>query len=221
MHMDITFIHTAEVHVETFSALVNQYNAGKDNASITVKHVVNSELLERAVANGISTALTNEVEQLVLSHAKQSKLVVCSCSTLGSIVEAVTLNDGNKAIRIDRAMADVAVQAGQKILVLAALESTLLPTQQLMQSSQLKMATSNSIDYLVVTDSWSYFLAGKQQEYLQTIAEVIEDKQGSYDCIVLAQASMAGAIKHVKQAGPPILSSPEIGVESLMQSLVK
>ena len=78
MFTDITFIHTAEIHVETFAKLLA--NAKTD---FTVKHIVNSELLESAMVNGISESLENQVKQLVLDQAQQSQLVVCSCSTLG------------------------------------------------------------------------------------------------------------------------------------------
>lgn len=213
---DITFIHTGEMHVATFSALIENVDV-----DLSVNHLVNSDLLENAMNHGLSESLVNEIEQLVFEQAKQSQLVVCTCSTLGGIVEALQLEKGKEAIRIDRAMADIAVNIGKRILVLTALESTLSPTQELMQSSQLKMETHNIIDYCVVENSWQYFLTGDHNKYFQVIATAINEKQSDYDCIVLAQASMSGAVSLVSKKGPPVLSSPELGVKSMIKKLVK
>lgn len=216
MQTDITFLHTAQVHVQTFEQLVM-----RNNPDLKTRHIVESDLLENAITNGITPELESKIKALLVTHSQTSQLVVCSCSTLGGIAERTELTDGNFAIRIDRAMADLAVESGKNILVLAALESTLAPTATLMLSSQAKIYCKNRIDYCVVDNSWDFFLNGNTKQYLQRIADVIEEKQESYDCIVLAQASMAGAIKLIAEKRALILSSPEIGVKSLLKKLVK
>jgi len=212
--IDITFLHTGEVHVQTFSKLLETHAA-----NLNVKHIVNSQLLEDAMANGITDTLQTEVSTLLKNAAKMSKLVVCSCSTLGCIAENTVLENGDHALRIDRAMADLAVNSGVKILVLAALQSTVKPTAELMEASQKRQKTANAFDYCVVENSWQYFLNGQYEHYEQAIADIITQKQDGYDCIVLAQASMAGATKRVKEKRALILSSPEIGVKQLMTLL--
>lgn len=216
MQTDITFLHTAQVHVKTFSDLLL-----KQSTDFNVKHIVNVSLLEDAMKNGITGKLKSDVTRLIKTSAEDSKLVVCTCSTLGEIVEGVELHSGKLAIRIDRAMADLAVQSGTNILVLAALESTLIPTKSLMESSQAGQKTVNNIDYCVIENSWEYFLNGYFDKYLQSIATVIDAKQADYDCIVLAQASMAAATKLITKKRALILSSPSIGVESLVSKLVE
>jgi len=213
---DITFLHTADVHVKTFSNLLK-----KSKSTASVKHIVNTEILDCAVKSGITKQLENEVCELLITEALHSNIVVCTCSTLGGIAEKVAQHSGLNILRIDREMADIAVNSGKQILVLAALESTLQPTKRLMQSSQALQGTNNTIDYMVVEDSWDYFLAGQQHLYLSCIAAKIEKLQARYDCIVLAQASMAGAASLINKKGPLILSSPELGVDALLQKLVQ
>lgn len=216
MQTDITFLHTAQVHVQTFSDLLH-----KQSTEFNVKHIVNASLLEDAMQNGLTGKLKSDVTRIIKTSSENSKFVVCTCSTLGEIAEGIVLNNGKFAIRIDRAMADLAVQSANNILVLAALESTLTPTQSLMESSQKTQKTVNNIDYCVIDNSWGYFLNGQFNDYLQSIATVIESKQADYDCIVLAQASMAGATKLITKKRALILSSPSIGVESLVSQLVE
>jgi len=211
---DITFLHTGEVHVQTFSKLLE-----KHSPNLNVKHIVNSQFLEAAMANGITDTLQSEVSTLLKNAAQTSKLVVCSCSTLGCIAENTVFENGDHALRIDRAMADLAVNSGVKILVLAALQSTIKPTAELMEASQKSQKTANTFDYCVVENSWQYFLNSQYAHYEQAIADIITQKQSGYDCIVLAQASMAGATKRVKEKRALILSSPEIGVKHLIAQL--
>ncbi|PKG37613.1 hypothetical protein [Psychromonas sp. Urea-02u-13] len=235
---DITFLHTAEVHVATFSDLVTKHQPNHACLpTLSTEHIVNSTLLEEAMEKGITPELEVNIKTVCLNAAKDAQRVVCTCSTLGQVAEKIQLDNGSFVIRIDRAMADLAVMSGNRILVLAALKNTLVPTEALMRSSQKKQQTQQGIDYCVVENSWQYFLKGQQRAYLQTIADVIDDvianiaiadvtkpKQIKYDCIVLAQASMAGAIdliKEIKEKGPLILSSPEIGIEALLCKLAE
>lgn len=213
---DITFLHTDQVHVTTFTDLINSY-AG----SITINHIVKPQLLEAAIQNGITKKLTDSVEEILQQADRHSKLVVCSCSTLGSIAENTLLDSGQYALRIDRAMANIAVNEGQRILVLAALESTIPATSVLMKMSQQLQNVENEIDYYVIEDSWQYFLNGQYELYNKTIAEVIERKKMDYDCVLLAQASMVGATRLIKEKRPLIISSPECGVKDLIQRLIQ
>tara|TARA_R110001583_G_scaffold22377_3_gene83955 strand:+ start:142 stop:813 length:672 start_codon:yes stop_codon:yes gene_type:complete len=212
----ITFIHTAPVLVDVFSALIEKYQL-----NISAQHHLHSELLKKAIANGMSDELASQITDVCLSHSQDSDFVVCTCSSLGEVAENITLANGRKVIRIDRAMADLAVNSGNNILVLAALESTLTPTASVLTSSQKTKNIHNKIDYQVVEDCWSFFLAGQADKYHQAIADVIELKQDDYDCIVLAQASMSEASVLVKNNRALILSSPEIGIQSLAEQLIK
>jgi hypothetical protein len=210
----ITFIHTVDVLINVFSTLIE-----KHQLDINTEHIVHSELLKDAIDKGMTETLSNKIKDVFISHSIDSDWLVCTCSTLGEVAENITLANGNKVIRIDRAMADLAVNSGNNILVLAALESTLLPTASVLESSQKNHNTNNKIDYQVVENCWSYFLNGETDKYHQVIAKDIESKQNDYDCIVLAQASMSGATLLVNNKRALILSSPEIGIQTLVKQL--
>lgn len=214
--IDITFLHTDKVHINTFDLLVDSYGLGLD-----VNHIVHPELLQEAIHKGLTTNLKCRVQNLLEHAHKTSKRVVCTCSTLGQIVETVPLSGGDYAVRIDRAMANAAVKTGHKILVLAALESTIPVSKLLLESAQEQQRTVNHIDYHVIEKCWQYFIEGAQQKYLAHIASYISQHQSEYDCVILAQASMAGASQFLTDNGPPIISSPQIGVQTLIQELIK
>src|SRR5690348_13163813 len=126
---DIAFLHTSRAHVAAFDALL------KDVApQLTALHLVREDLLARAQAEGLDDPdLIAGVRSALQSAASQSRVVVCSCSTLGGLAEATRASV--PITRIDRAMADEAVQRGAPVLMVAALQSTLEPTAQLLRSS--------------------------------------------------------------------------------------
>ena len=62
-------------------------------------------------------------------------VVACTCSTIGGIAERTATGGAFTAQRIDRAMAERAVRAGPRVLIAAALESTLEPTTALILST--------------------------------------------------------------------------------------
>ena len=123
------------------------------------------------------------------------------------------------ALRIDRAMADRAAQLGPRILVVAALESTLGPTADLIHESAAMLGTRVNIKPLLVDGAWSQFLSGDQGAYVQTIADTIRNAGRLVDVVNLAQASMAPAEGLLADLGVEVLSSPQLGVRSIMARL--
>ncbi|MBD1556661.1 amino-acid racemase [Vibrio sp. S9_S30] len=209
-NFDIAFLHTSSVHIDTFSTLIKTHAP-----DLKITHSVRQDILKEATLNGlnssVSTSTTEEIENLV----SQSELTICTCSTLGGIVEKHAQHRGLNAIRIDRAMADAAVKYSH-VLVLAALESTLLPTQALMEQSCIKEHALPSIEYQLIPNAWERFMVGDSKGYLDLISKTLSEKEHQFDAIMLAQASMAGAVQS-KRYSIPVFSSPELGIKTAIQ----
>ena len=126
-------------------------------------------------------------------------------------------------------MADAAVARAKPIMLVAALQSTLAPSLALLQSSAnaanagAPMRINNlplEISTLLVADAWHHFLAGDHSAYLNTIVKsVIENNLDKQRTIVLAQASMHGAVPLLMAHGITALSSPELGVRHALTLL--
>ena len=122
-------------------------------------------------------------------------------------------------MRIDRAMADDAVEIGNKILVLAALESTLAPTAELIKSSAKRKRKSPEIELKQIDNAWPYFESGDLENYSRRIGEAILEYAQDFDVVVLAQASMSQAVNYCEGVETPVLSSPRIGVKAALAEL--
>ena len=211
--MDITFLLTAAVHIDTFQTLMDALAP-----DLQVQYIVDESLLEDARNHGLTAELQQRIEQLITPISHDSKVLVCTCSTIGGLVERQHPVNGCHLQRIDRAMADYSIANARHILVLAALASTLGPTEQLLQQSAAALGKTADIDYQLIDGAWDCFVAGDRQAYEQLIRDAITRQQYDYDLILLAQASMAGAVTH-ETFNIPVVTSPELGVRQAIATV--
>lgn len=203
----LTFLHTGASHVATFERLARA--AAPD---VAVRHVVAPDLLAMAMARGSGDpAVAAGVRVLVEG---QQGLIVCTCSTLGPVVDALALASGRAMVRVDRAMAEAALAAGRKVLIVACLESTMAPTRALFEDVARGGA---DLRLLLLADAWRHFEAGDHAAYAAAIAAGVRDALGDADAVALAQASMAPAADLLGDLGVPLFASPAIGVAAALR----
>ncbi len=215
----LAFVHTAQVHVPTFERLVQEMAPG-----LRVRHVVHEALLADARVLGLDdAALVARVHQAMHDAASSgARVVVCTCSTIGAIAERTATGDAFEALRIDRAMADRAVRTGPRVLIVAAVESTLAPTTALVLSAAQNAGVEVQPSQLLIEQAWPHFQSGDIAGYIETLAQGIRAKAsmaGAADVIVLAQASMAPVADALTDLGIEVLSSPAPGVRVAVQML--
>ncbi len=213
----LAFLHTAQVHVPTFERRVREIAP-----DLRVRHAVREDLLADARVVGVDDAgLIARVHHAMHEAASSgATVVVCTCSTIGAIAERTATGDAFKALRIDRAMADRAVRTGPRVLIVAALESTLAPTTALVLSAAQNAGVEVRPSQLLVEQAWSLFQSGDITGYVETLAGAIRAKADSADgtdVVVLAQASMAPVEKALADLGIDVLSSPAPGVRFAVQ----
>jgi hypothetical protein len=209
----ITFLHTAATNVATFDRLARELAP-----EIPVQHLLDERLLADARSAGaITPDLAQRIEARLLEADEESAVVLCTCSTIGGAAEAVTHPTAGPVLRVDRAMAEQAVAMGPRILVAAALASTLAPTGELISDAANQVGKSVTITELLCEGAWARFEAGDQAGYWQVIADCLRQRAGEFDVVVLAQASMAGAADLCADLPTPILSSPRLGLAAAIQ----
>lgn len=212
--MPIGFLHTAAVHTATFDALVVRATGASDTVV-----VVDESLLERARRHGpehdsVTLGISRALDELEASGAT---VIVCTCSTIAGEAERLGRQRDVPVIRIDRPMAEAAVSTGPRVAVVAALDATLGPTRQLIESvAATRWATVEVSDHLC-DGAWVRFEAGDQAGYLAAIAAACASLEDSCDVIVLAQASMAPAAD-LADVSVPLLTSPASAVDAAIRA---
>jgi hypothetical protein len=207
------FLHTSPGHVRPFEDLVAELDPRASSIS-----VVSEPLLDRARSAGIDhpdvrAALGFRLSELSTAGAS---VVLCTCSTVGGAAEELGKRVGLTVLRVDRAMAEVAVAYGGPIVVVATLESTIEPTEQLLTSVADRRRPT--ISTRLVQGAWDVFEAGDLDRYHRLIADGLVEEAPEASVLVLAQASMAPAVQLV-DLNVPILSSPRLGVKAALALL--
>ncbi|MET8904222.1 aspartate/glutamate racemase family protein [Streptomyces sp. NPDC004538] len=201
----LALLHTSPVHVPVFDALRDAAHPG-----LELRHYVDAGLLERARREG-PEAVTDAVRGVVRRAVGEgARAVLCTCSTIGAVAEGAAAGAGVPVLRVDRPMAAAAVAAGPRVVVLAALKSTLAPTAGLVEEEARRAGRAVRLRTRLVEGAWARFEAGDTGGFLRLVAEAAEAVAGA-DVIVLAQASMAPA-RESARTRVPVLASPAPGL---------
>jgi len=215
----IAFLHTSPVHVDTFAGLMQAHAP-----DCRVDHLVDESLLSDAQVLGVEDAgiVSRVTQRMSEASDNGARVVVCTCSTIGGIAEKVDGRGRFVSMRIDRAMADAAVESvkkGEHILIVAALASTIEPTRQLVESSAVTRRRQVNIRTMVVQSAWPFFQSGDLVTYYAQIEEAIRSQEVHTNVVVLAQASMAPVAGRFIGGDLQVLSSPELGVYRAIQAV--
>ncbi|MAF11842.1 arylsulfatase [Candidatus Poribacteria bacterium] len=211
MPKSLTFLHTAAPLAPSFDELASEIAP-----DVPVRHLIAGDLLDMARAEGPdATATRSQVRDAVLhAVAAGARVVLCTCSTIGDPAERAAADADAVVMRVDRPMAERAVAAGSRILVVATLESTLGPTTDLIRDAAAKAGRDVTVSTLLADAAWAKFEAGDADGYYAEIASAVKAGAGDADAIVLAQGSMAPAADLCGGVTAPVLSSPRLGVEA-------
>lgn len=211
----VVFFHTSAVHIDTFNHLRDMLAPG-----LEISHVVREDLLVAAQkVGGISEAIEFRVSDELLRLSRSgARLVVCTCSSLGGVVEAFDA-PGMATMRIDRPMADEAVATGGPVALVAAFEPTIAVTRDLILNSAEAVGVPLDVTTYLVPDCWDAFLSGDIDAYYAQIAAYLSALNATSGVIVLAQASMVPAVPFAQGVSVPILSSVESGFQAAVDLL--
>jgi hypothetical protein len=212
----LALLHTAATQTVAFEACLASIAP-----DVRARHQVDASLLAEArAAGGIPPALRVRLRDTIAALFDEgARVVVCTCSTLGGCAEEIGAELRAPVLRIDRPMAERAIAAGSPILVVAALESTLAPTCELLRDTAKRQGRTPVLRTLLCDGAWPFFEAGERAAYHAEIAAAVRRGRGDARAAVLAQASMAGAEALCEDLGIPVLSSPRSGLEAALDLL--
>jgi hypothetical protein len=215
MARTLTFLHTSPGHIATFDALL-----AETGEEVSARHIVRESLLREARARGITPQLQRRVAETVLAAFEGAGgVLVCTCSTIGACAEATGNQHSRPVIRLDRPMAERAVELGSRILVVGTLAPAIASTHELVLEVARRAGKKIAVTELMCGAAWKRYEEGDQAGYLQLVADAVCEAAAEVDVVVLAQASIADAADLCAEVSTPILSSPRLGVEAALAAL--
>jgi hypothetical protein len=205
----IGFLHTAESLAEPFNDLVADTAPEADAI-----HRVNPYLLTYAREHGMTDALRSLILADLRLLAELTNVVVCTCSTLGTVTEEVGAELPVSVMRIDRPMAEQAARCGDSVAVVATLTSALSSAIELLEECGVA-----ELEARPCFDAWPLFEAGDQAGYDACVAAHVRVIAPQFGAVVLAQASMAGVEPMLADVEATVLCSPRLAVEAAARQL--
>ncbi|EDL54604.1 hypothetical protein VSAK1_20644 [Vibrio mediterranei AK1] len=208
--MKILFLHTLASNITLFKPL-----AATSLPKHDIFHDVQESFLSNIRKTGPTPSIVKQIQGYLNHQLTQGyDFIVCTCSTLGPIVDAYP---DNRVFRVDRPMAEQTIDYS-RILVAVTLESTIEPTRSLLESSN----NHSQFEFLFIPAAWEHYVAGSMLAFNSSIANTITEHRthstNRYDAIVLAQASMAYALAEC-QFDITVLSSPQSCLNYLEKQL--
>jgi hypothetical protein len=210
----LTLFHTAASNEPLFAALLQTIAP-----DIPARHIVDETILPYAREHGVNAQLQQRVTDTILGAIKEgSEVVLCTCSTIGGCAEAVQAQTEKVVQRVDRTMAEKAVNIGSRVIVAATLATTLPPTCDLVRDAAAKAGKDIELIEALCASAWPKFEAGDRDGYFAEIAAALRNLASQGDVVVLAQASMAGAAALCADLPIAVLSSPQLGLEAAVNA---
>ena len=146
--------------------------------------------------------------------------IVFTGSTFGPAVEVAARDVTVPLLKADEAMAEAAVAAGRRILVLATAKRAIPVIRRNLEAAAARAGASPEIGDGWVEGAQAANNAGRAEEHDTLIAEAAAERGGGYHAIMLGQMSMAPARKRMPpDVAARVVTSPDASVLKLRRLL--
>lgn len=207
-------IHTSATLVPVFQQLCSEYLP-----NLKLFNIVDDSLIKNTIACG---KLTPATSRRVVNYAGSAEeagadFILFTCSSIGPAVEAAAALTGVPVLRVDQPMADIAVQKGRHIGVIATLSTTLDPTTDLVRRRAIAAGKAIELVPVLCEGAFEALMSGDAATHDAIVAKALKSLVTRVDVIVLAQASMARVVDTLEEADKKIsiLASPVTAMQYL------
>lgn len=214
----LALIHTSATLVPVFQQLCKAQLPEVDTFNI-----VDDSLVRAIGSKGDLTAdIARRVQTYITSaEAGGADQILVTCSSIGPAVEAAAAFSAVPVLRVDLPMADLAVQSGRRIGVIATLPTTLEPTSDLVLRRAEAAGKEIELTSRLVEGAFEALMAGDGAKHDVLVTAALRTLIAQVDVIVLAQASMGRVVEALPASDRriPILASPALAIAHLAKTL--
>lgn len=213
----LAIIHTTSATVDSMKNLAAEMLPGYE-----LINFVDDSILPQLGQNGGNLA---EVEERLIHYARFAEqvgadVILEACSSVGEVVTKMQSAVAIPIVRIDEAMAEQAVQRGNRLGVAATLPTTLQPTTRLLQAKAQMAGKQVEVKPLLIAGAYQKLMAGDREGHDNLLVEKLEELARTVDVVVLAQASMARVLPRLSDADQEkILVSPRLAMERVKNAV--
>jgi aspartate/glutamate racemase len=207
----VYIVHTSFVSVTQLTELFAQLAP-----QAQVRHIVDDSLLPEVLANqGVTPRVRSRMcEYYKAAELAGADLIFNQCSSVGEVADLAATMVGVPVIKVDARMAEVACDTGPRIGVVATLETTLGPTCRLIAATAARRGLKVELTRCLVEGAFELLVRGERAKHNQMVLDAIRDLSRRTDVIVCAQGSMMAIVPDLGPTPVPVLTSPQLGVQS-------
>jgi Asp/Glu/hydantoin racemase len=207
-------VHTSAALVPVFAQLCKA-----KLPDVEIFNIADDSLIKDVLRCGELTPATAQrvMKQVAIAEEAGADYILVTCSSIGRAVEAAAKQAKVPVLRVDQPMADVAVQTGRRIGVVATLPTTLEPTADLISRRAALAGKQVEVISRLCDGAFDALMSGDGAKHDTLVAAALNELSQQMDVIVLAQASMARVVDTLPADAKriPILASPPTAVDYL------
>jgi aspartate/glutamate racemase len=204
----ISLLHTVRAVYENFGTNLREAMPGVE---LEIMNTVDEFLAADAKIHGFTQ--DNKTRLLHILQAKDlesADIIVVTCSTLTPAVEEIRPLLSTPLVAIDDEMAEHAVRAGERIVLMATAASALEPGARKLHIEAAKIGREIKLERIHCPAAFDAILRMDREAHDRILIEAAQGVKDA-DVLVLAQASMAHVEKNIEDlSGIKTLSSPRL-----------
>lgn len=214
----LALVHTSATLTPLFGEL-----AAEIVPEARILHFVDESLIKNTIAAGRleKPTMRRVISMIGSAFDAGADVVLVTCSSIGPAVDMAAQLYDPPVLRVDRPMAEKAVETGRRIGVAATLSTTLRPTADLVRTVAAERGQDIEIVEQLCEGAFEAVMAGDGATHDRIVGNGLTEGLKGVDAIVLAQASMARVLDTLPDSAltVPVYSSPRLGVERARQVL--
>lgn len=215
--MKIACIHTSNVSYYELKGLFLEAAP-----EVELFNIVDDSLLEEVKTVGhITPAIVSRMcTYFKVAESLGADLIFNQCSSVGEAADIAAKCVSVPVVKVDEAMAEKAVELGNRIAVIATVASTVAPSSNLVRTKAKLAGKDVVVDELLVDGALDILMKEKNVEkHNQLVLAAIDQASLDHDVVVLAQGSMTALLPYLKDTKVPVLTSPKMGVKKAVDVL--
>lgn len=213
-------VHTSATLVPVFKALCKSHLPDVDTFDLVDDSLIRDVIRAGKLTESIAQRVAMMIFQAEKAGADQ---ILVTCSSIGGAVETTSSLCSVPVLRVDQPMVDQAVNMGKSIGVIASLETTMVPTTDLLNRRAGFLKKDIRAVPRLCEGAFEALMGGEPEKHDAMVASALKELAQEVDVILLAQASMARVVAGFKpgEIQVPVLGSPPIAIEYLAKQFNK
>lgn len=211
--------------VALVSATINTINPIIESISglkeVRFVNYLDGYLMDKVRREGAVTEESENRMRTMIENAWKDGVdgIIVTCTIFSSRIKQFQKMIPIPIIGADTAMMEKAGKEGGKIALLFTLDKTEKPSRELLEHYCNLSGKPFTIQCFLMENAWKAIQKGNPEEHNALIRKKVEELDNDFDQIILAQVSMAPAVKNLRKEHAEIRTSPVIAFETLMEQI--